>query len=198
MVETTTTAITQALGVLVGAFGYHVTKNPIKKAKKKRAAKKAKRTKPFTMYDSVDPTKLPHGAEAYASYVNYDGVNEFENLVRDFGEGKHHYLSITNDASFNAAILDLENGAAQPFQAPGWYARQKARGQWRPGFYGGEEDLAEAEALLKAADIERSAYRTILAAWPGDGAVVTPGYDGHQYATNEAYDTSILLPDFFG
>lgn len=201
MVETTTTAITQALGVLAGAFGYHVAKNPIKKVVKKHKAKKhpkkVKRTKTYTMYDSVDPNGLPVGAEAYASYVDYNGVDEFENLVKRFGVGDHHYFSIALALDQNAACLDIENGAATLTDVLSWYERQKSRGQWRPCFYGQQTTLEAVVGELDRAGIPRADYRLWIAAWPGTGANVPDGYDGHQYATNNAYDTSVLRPDFF-
>ena len=88
----------------------------------------------LTMYDSTNVGALPHGADAYAGYV--EGLfPTFAALKRQFAASGAHLLSIAVFASGDADCLDIEPGDATNAQAPGWVKRQLARGAHRPCLY---------------------------------------------------------------
>ena len=78
-----------------------------------------------TMYDSVDPTKIPKDAEIVAGYVNghWPTYNRLPGL---FPNAQLVSIAVTADA--DAMVLDVEAGDATPDQAPAWITRQRARG----------------------------------------------------------------------
>ena len=164
----------------------------------------------YTMYDSDTNAAFPPGAYAYAAYVDGGLADQpnYEWIVANF-PGAHHVsiaLSPANDADF----LDIENGAATVSSAVGWYARQRARGLARPGFYASaytmETSLIPA---YRAAGISRGNLR-LWSAHYGDGPHIcgpstcglTPiPMDGTQYndaAFGRNLDASLLTADFFG
>src|SRR5271156_2445380 len=112
-------------------------------------------TMPITMYDSVNLTVLPSGAQAYAGYV--DGTwPTYNELKVKFPDAS--ILSIATNASYDADSLDVETGDAVISDITDglWYARQISRGVQRPCFYMSASKLSEAQDYLK--NISRSSY----------------------------------------
>jgi hypothetical protein len=100
----------------------------------------------LTMYDSVNVGTLPHGADAYAGYVQ-GAFPTFAALKRLFAASGAHLLSIAVFASGNADCLDIEPGDATIAQAPRWVKRQLARGAHRPCLY---TSVSNMDALVDA------------------------------------------------
>ena len=162
----------------------------------------------FTMYDTDTNESFPDGADAYAAYVD-GGIGDqpnFEWIVERFPGARH--VSIALDPRHNADFLDIENRAATVGSAAGWYARQRARGVTRPGFYA-SASLMAAELIpsYQAAGIARGAVR-LWSAHYGDGAHICGpsscgllpfAADGTQYtssALGRNLDASLLAASF--
>jgi hypothetical protein len=97
---------------------------------------------------------LPHGADAYAGYVQ--GLfPTFAALQRMFTASGTHLLSIAVFASGNADCLDIESGDATNAQAPGWVKRQLARGAQRPCLYTSVSNMDALMTTLGGADLTR-------------------------------------------
>jgi two-component system osmolarity sensor histidine kinase EnvZ len=80
----------------------------------------------------------------------------------------HPHLSITLDASLDADALDIENGAAAPQQATGWWQRQRKRGLERPCLYANASTMqASVVPLIRAGVIARPLVRLWSAHYAG-------------------------------
>lgn len=89
--------------------------------------------KPIEMFDDVNVSLIPVGAEAVAGYV--DGKwPTYAQLVKKFPHAQH-IVSIAVFASDDADALDIEPGDATVAQATDWVKRQHARGEKRPILY---------------------------------------------------------------
>ena len=79
----------------------------------------------LVMFDSAEDTEFPRGAQAYAGYVDGQIASQpnYSWIVAEFPNA--HHLSITLSAGEDADCLDIENGAATPGQAAGWWQRQR-------------------------------------------------------------------------
>lgn len=163
------------------------------------------------MYDSIYNGQFPQGADAYAAYVD-GGIGDQPNyafIERAF-PGAHH-LSITifgNDAE----CADVENGAMNPADVPGWFARQVARGVQRPVVYASVSAMeAEVVPLLGALPGARAAVRLWSAHYssalgphicgPSTCGELSIDADGTQWtssALGRVLDQSLLRGDFFG
>jgi peptidoglycan hydrolase-like protein with peptidoglycan-binding domain len=164
----------------------------------------------ITMFDAIADDQFPPGAAAYAAYVDGDLANQpnYSWIVKAFPNARH--LSITLDPAKDADALDVENGAAQPSDIPGWYARQRRRGIDRPCVYASTSTMQAAVIpVITAAPIIRSAIRLWTAHYgegehicgPKSCGQLSIDADGTQW-TDEALglslDQSLLLDDFFG
>jgi hypothetical protein len=87
---------------------------------------------PATMYDSVEPSQCPPGAQMYAGYIN-GAYTSYNGLVALYGKDK--VLSITVYPDAVADIYDCEPGNGSPDDCPGWYAIAKAGGIAIPIIY---------------------------------------------------------------
>ena len=84
------------------------------------------------MYDGVDPSSVPAGADVYAGYVNGNWPS-YNALVAKFPNAQH--VPITVFSAGDAQVLDVEQGDASAADVPAWLNRQRARGQHRPTIY---------------------------------------------------------------
>jgi hypothetical protein len=164
----------------------------------------------ITMFDAIDDTQFPPGAAAYAAYVDGDLADQpnFSYIVRTF-PGAHH-LSITLFPDKDADAIDVETGAASPWDIPGWYARQRARGIARPVIYAGAYTMQTAVVpLLAALPGARSSVRLWTAHYglgehvcgPASCKQLSISADGTQWTSNalgRVLDQSLLAADFFG
>jgi hypothetical protein len=161
----------------------------------------------LTMYDSVNVGTLPHGADAYAGYVQ-GAFPTFAALKRLFAASGAHLLSIAVFASGNADCLDIEPGDATIAQAPRWVKRQLARGAHRPCLYTSVSNMDALVTTLGGAGIPRAEVRLWSAHYgqgkhicgPGTCGLTRHACDGTQWtdtALGRILDESILLNDFF-
>jgi hypothetical protein len=151
----------------------------------------------WVMYDSTDVTAIPEHAPAVAGYVG----GEWETWPMISAHWPHaHRLSIAINAAENADCLDIENGDAQPRDAPAWILRQHQRGLQRPAIYCDLSTLPMVHVALQAARIPRTAYREWTAHYT-DEPHITPGADATQWtshALNRDLDESLCNDAFFG
>ena len=161
------------------------------------------------MFDTAFSDQFPPGAQAYAAYVD-GGIGDQPNYVYVLDHFPHaHHLSITL-AGNDADAADVESGAMNPEDIPGWYARQVTRGVARPVIYA---NVSTMESLVRpvvaALPGARAAVRLWTAHYTGEAHVCGPSScgelgidaDGTQW-TSEALgrdlDQSLLAGDFFG
>lgn len=118
----------------------------------------------FVGFDSTNLAEIPISAPVVAGYVGGDWPT-YDALLHAWPHARH--ISIAISPSENADCLDIENGDAQPQDAPLWWARQSHRGIHRPILY---SDLANLGAVLRRMDgagIPRSLYRIWTAHYTG-------------------------------
>ena len=161
------------------------------------------------MFDSVDDAQFPRGAQAYAGYLDGQIASQpnYSWIVAEFPNAFH--LSITLNADEDADALDIENGAATPQQAAGWWQRQRNRGLQRPCLYASASVMqASIVPLIRAGTIARPLVRLWSAHYagqhicsPSSCGAVSIAMDGTQWTPNawgRDLDESLLLADFFG
>ena len=166
-------------------------------------------TSDIIMFDTVDDAQFPRGAQAYAAYVDGQVASQpnWSWVVAEFPNAYH--LSITLNADEDADALDIENGAATPGQATGWWQRQRNRGLQRPCLYANASTMqASVIPLIRAGTIARPLVRLWSAHYagqhicsPSSCGAVSIAMDGTQW-TSSAWgrdlDESLLVADFFG
>lgn len=164
----------------------------------------------IVMFDGTENALFPDSPEAVAGYV--DGAlgdqPNAASLAAQFP--KAHHLSIALFAGHDADCLDVEPGAAQVTDIPGWYAKQAARGVSRPVIYASVSTMeAEIVPVVMALPGARGAVRLWTAHYglgehicgPHTCGLLSIDADGTQWtstAMGRNLDQSILLPDFFG
>ena len=161
------------------------------------------------MYDTVENSQFPAGAQAYAAYVD-GGIGDQPNynyIVSTFPNAYH--LSIALFASDNADALDVEPGAASPSDVPGWYSRQKQSGSYRPCIYASVSTMASnVLSVLSQAKIPLSQVRLWSAHYgvgqhicgPASCGLISVEMDGTQWTNNALgrnLDESLLQGNFF-
>jgi hypothetical protein len=161
------------------------------------------------MYDTVENSQFPAGAQAYAAYVN-GGIGDQPNynyVVSTFPNANH--LSISLFASQDADALDVEPGAASPSDVPGWYNRQKQSGSYRPCIYASVSTMASSIlSVLSQAKIPLSEVRLWSAHYgagqhicgPASCGLISVEMDGTQWTNNALgrnLDESLLQGNFF-
>ncbi len=161
------------------------------------------------MYDTAQNDQFPPGAQAYAAYVDGSLGNQpnYAYIVKTFPKAEH--LSIALFSADNADALDVEPGAADPSDVPGWYTRQVARGSYRPCVYANASTM-ETEILptLSQAGIGRSKVRLWTAHYdagehicgPDSCGALSVDADGTQWTSSAlglVLDQSLLLDNFF-
>jgi hypothetical protein len=163
----------------------------------------------ITCFDSAYNDQFPHGADAYAAYVDGGIGNQpnFAYIVSAFPHAQH--LSIALFPEHNAEALDCEAGAAGTADIPGWHARQAARGIVRPVIYASAYTMdAGVLPVLSAAGIARASVRLWTAHYgmgehicgPSTCKALRIAADGTQWTSNALgrdLDQSLLLGDFF-
>jgi hypothetical protein len=161
----------------------------------------------LTMYDSVDVSALPPGADAYAGYR--DGAFQtFAELQRRFHDQAINLLSIAVFASGTADCLDIETGDATNAEAPGWVKRQLAGGAARPCLYSSASNMDALVLALTEAGVGRARVRLWSAHYgqgrhicgPGTCGLTRHACDGTQWtdtALGRSLDESMLRTNFF-
>lgn len=138
-----------------------------------------------SMFDGITASEVPDGW-GVAGYI--DGKwPDFAALQLRWPAAAH--ISIAASAADDAKALDVETGDATPAQAPGWTARQRARGDAYPWVYCNESTWAEAI-------YEFTLQRVPVPLWwvaRYDGiAVVPPGAIAKQHTNTPGYDQSVV------
>lgn len=114
------------------------------------------------MYDSVSVSPIPSNAAAVAGYLPGSAYPNFSQLVADFPHAYH--VSITTTASVVAKCLDMEPGAASPWQAPGFYRMDVRAGVYHPCLYTDGSEMQSVLANMADAGIPRSDFLIWMAA----------------------------------
>ena len=144
-----------------------------------------------TSYDSINVRGLPPGGDLYLGYD--DGMwPDADEIARTF-PGKTVVRVTTNPADNEGDMLDVEKGDATPNDAPGWVQRRRDAGHGGPIVYFPASWRSQIIAAFASAKMPLPAL--FPAAYPGPGAVlIDPSTDvGHQYASNNNYDTSVVV-----
>jgi len=161
------------------------------------------------MFDTAFNDQFPAGAAAYAGYVDGDIGNQpnYAHIVSAFPKAQH--LSIALFSSNNADVLDVEPGASDASDIPGWHSRQVARGIRRPVIYASASTMdTQVLSVLSEAGIARANTRLWTAHYgvgehicgPDSCGALSVNADGTQWtsaAEGLVLDQSLLLEDFF-
>lgn len=147
-----------------------------------------------TMYDSVDPSKIPSDAKVVASYVGgRDGYKQAKSL---FPNAAVISINETKGSSAAADIWGIEAGSGRTAQST---ANAIANGTVH-GAYGAQSDLDKVKSILNSRGVPRSSY--VLWLWAagteGDSSIPA-GDDAHQYKIQPggaAYDVSSISSTF--
>lgn len=143
------------------------------------------------MYDSVTASDCPQGPYE-AGYFN----GPYANLgAMRAAHPTSVIVSVTPDGAHGAQFIDVESGCAVNGDIPGFL---RAGGR---GFYTSASNLSAAIGTCESAGIPRSSYAVWSAHWTGEhicgpARCGYPAADGTQFASNSAYDTSVILPGF--
>ena len=131
-----------------------------------------------TMFDSVDPTRLPADAEMVAGYV--DGAwPTYTGLL-----GRYPVVvSIATSSSHPADVLDVESGDATTAAAPYWVTAMRAAGRARPTVYCNASTWPAVRAAFTAVGVAEPDYW--VAHYDNDPAV-PPGAVAKQYRSDTA------------
>ena len=84
------------------------------------------------MYDGINPSTVPLGADVYAGYVNGRWPT-YASFIAKFPQAQH--VSISVFSSGDAQVLDVENGDATASDVPAWVTRQRSLGTERVTVY---------------------------------------------------------------
>jgi hypothetical protein len=164
---------------------------------------------PVVMFDSITPSTVPSfastSADAVAGYI--DGRwPDYAALEREFPAA--HHLSIATNPNHDADCLDVENGDATVYQAPGWVRRQLHEGAQRPVVYCSISRAPLVLEQLAAAGIHRQQIRLWSAHYNGHEHICAPNTCGYNQVIADAtqwtdralgrdLDESLCRPGFF-
>jgi hypothetical protein len=151
------------------------------------------------MQDSVTPDAIID-PQAFAAYD--DGrYSDFAVIRARFPKVPCKRIAIS--ASDDGDVLDIENGDAEPSEAPGWFHRQIVRGLERPALYANASTMPAVIAAMSADGIPLAAYDRWVADYDGVAnldsvASLSPmakQYNDQGFGRN--VDLSVCLPEFF-
>ena len=137
-----------------------------------------------TLYDSIDPTKIPKDAQVVAGYVGGTWPT-FAKLPALFPNAL--LVSIAINASEDADVLDVEQGDATPAQAPAWVIRQRSLGR-HPTVYCSRSPWADVQRAFDAPNVPQPDY------WIADytsAEHLLPGSVATQWTDAGPYDISV-------
>lgn len=147
-----------------------------------------------TMYDSTVAADIPRTAAMVAGYV--DGVPRWSAADWNWFPNAIKVRIALDPATDDGQVLDVERGAANPDQAPGWVRRRRAAGQI-PTVYCSQALWATVRAEFARQDVAEPLWW--IAAYPGTGPNTVPdGAVAHQFAGENTgsgghYDLSAVL-----
>lgn len=149
-----------------------------------------------TMYDSVTASDIPDNAVAVAGYANGEFAWSDADWAR-FPTAAKKSISVTPFENVGD-VLDVENGDADPSQAPSWAAGRFAAGI-RPTIYCSLSAWPQVIAAFEAQGVAQPDYW--IASWDGD-PTIPPGAVAKQYANDSMagghYDLSNALDSWLG
>lgn len=134
------------------------------------------------MFDSDQPAAIPASAAVVAGYVTGPGAWTTAQWSR-WPADRHVAISRTA-GYFVAHVLDVEAGAAQPEQVPGWIIRAGPASGFVPTIYGSRSTLDRCKVLVAQAGNDcdwwladptgiphlPAGYSACQYAWPGRGS----------------------------
>jgi hypothetical protein len=148
------------------------------------------------MYDSINVTGMPAGADVYAGYFDGNFANIDEVIAA--WPGKYH-LSITPFGSDGAMCDDIEPGNVGPADGPLFFRNPGHGGAVKPWIYTMASWSTQVQQAMTAAGIARSAYFLWTGHYIGRHLCgpATCGYglsqaDATQYDSYDQYDASIV------
>lgn len=131
-----------------------------------------------TMYDSVTAADIPTTATMVAGYV--DGVPRWSPADWARFPGAIKVRIALDPATDDGHVLDIERGAANPDQAPGWVRRRRAAGV-TPTVYCSLALWPAVRQQFAVQYVDEPLYW--IAAYPGGGPLNVPdGAVAHQFA----------------
>ncbi len=137
-----------------------------------------------TMFDSVNPAAIPHGAQMVAGYLN--GNYAWSAAAwKQFAHITTIRIDVIGNAPLDAGVLDVENGDATPHQAPAWVKKRSAAG-FRATIYCNKSTWPAVQAACKGLTVSY---------WIADWTHVPhelPGAVAVQWTNGAAFDTSAV------
>jgi hypothetical protein len=140
------------------------------------------------MYDSINVSSLPAGADVYAGYD--DGRWPDAAAIAAKYPGKPVVRITVNPNDMEGDCLDVENGDASPDQAPLWVARRRQAGHTWATVYCSLSAWPAVQAAFRTQGIAPPHYW--VAAYPGNGQSLYVGAIAHQWIDHGPYDESVV------
>lgn len=168
---------------------------PVHKAAAPRPAAPAPKpapAKPYTLYDSTNPDRIPSG-QSVAVYANGAYQASWGSV-----HGQHKVLWIdTNGGNAGCDVLDVEPGDASPATAASWV---QARERQEPGSIAIVYTmLSEWSAVKSAINALPDSVKSHVRYWiadPTGSPHIVPGSSATQWSWGSGYDTTEALPNF--
>lgn len=164
----------------------------------------------LTMADSVTPTNLPGGYDAYLGYVDGNWPTA-ATLKRQFPSARILALTVLGGNAI-ADGCDREPGDLSAATAVAWAQARIKAGAWRPVIYASASNMAAVLGQMAAENLGRSAVRLLSAHYgtgqhicaPATCGQVSTPMDGTQWTDSAPgvggtkIDASLLADNFFG
>jgi hypothetical protein len=143
------------------------------------------------MADSTNVLDLPDGFDLYGGYD--DGNWPDADAIEAAHPGKTVVRFTTDPRDNEGDCLDIENGDANPDDAPPWTLRRRQAGHRGPLNYFSESSRDAVTAAFEANPVTAQPP-AFVAAYPGAGAVLQRPEDiGHQWIDRGGYDESVVV-----
>lgn len=163
----------------------------------------------LTMADSIRPSDLLPGYDAYLGYV--DGMWPTYSQVKQMFPGKDILSLTVLGGNSSADGCDCETGDLTTVSAAAWAKQRLAAGAWRPVIYSSVSNMASVIAELSKLGVSPGDVRLLSAHYgagqhicgPSTCKLVDREMDGTQWtdsasgAAHSLIDASLLQEDFF-
>lgn len=155
----------------------------------------------YTCYDAINAANLPGGGDVYLAYLN--GFYANYTAVKARFPGKR-IIGIAVTSGIHALMIDDEPGDADNAQVAAWFHGDESL-YHKPILYTMASNVDALVAQMSAAGFPRDLYRIWSAHYGAGEHICGPNTcgecqtecDATQWASNAAYDTSLLASDFF-
>lgn len=143
-----------------------------------------------TMYDGVDPSRLPVYCQLAAGYI--DGLYAWEAAGWERFSAQTTLVRIACFAETNNGdFLDVEQGNAAPEQAPGWITMRRRAGHPFPAVYMNVDTWPRVRQAFADQHVIEPLY--IVAEWDGKAAVPAGAFGKQYVSDNQAgFDLSVI------